>query len=96
MNISLRSSLAATCGIGWAIVALKIIASASESHIPGGSRVTAAKVPSKPYEGSSITRTVFPRFFSSMWNIVGGMFCSGIDQQSLKGLWWDKTVTVLS
>jgi hypothetical protein len=48
MNISLLSSLPATCGIGWAMVARIIMASASESQIPAGSLVTAAKVPSKP------------------------------------------------
>jgi len=78
MNISLRSSLLATCGIGWAIVARRTIASAFESHMPAGSRVTAVKTPSKPYEGSRMTRTLFPKFFSSIWNIVGGRVCSGI------------------
>jgi len=48
MNISLLSSLLATCGIGWAIVARSIMASASESQIPAGSCVTAINVPSKP------------------------------------------------
>lgn len=59
-------------------MARKITASASESHIPGGSRVMAVRVPSKPYAGSRITRISLPTFLSSMWNIEGGMVCSGI------------------
>ena len=78
MNISLLSSLLATCGIGWAMVARNTMASASESHIPAGSRVTATNVPSKPYEGSKIILMFLPTFFSSIWNIVGGKLCSGI------------------
>lgn len=48
MNISLLSSLPAIWGMGFAIVARKTIASAFESHIPGGSCVRATSVPSKP------------------------------------------------
>jgi len=47
-NNSLLSSRLATCGMGWAMVDLKTIASASESQIPDGSCVTAIRVPSKP------------------------------------------------
>lgn len=55
-NISLLSSLLVIWGIGCAIVARKTIASASDNHMPDGSRVTATSVPSKPYAGSRITR----------------------------------------
>ncbi len=48
MNISLLSSLLVTWGMGCAIVARNMTASASDSHIPDGSSVTATSVPSKP------------------------------------------------
>lgn len=57
-------------------------ASASESHIPEGSCVTATRVPSKPYAGSRMTLIFFPKFLSSMWNMEGGSSCSGIDLTS--------------
>lgn len=77
-QISLLSSLLATCGIGWASVDLRTIASASESQITGGSLVTDIKVPSKPYVGSKITLIFLPTFFSSIWNMVGGNVWSGM------------------
>ncbi|MCD6089325.1 hypothetical protein J7K07_06390 [Candidatus Bathyarchaeota archaeon] len=48
MKTSLRSILLTTWGIGWAIVDLRTVALPSESHIPGGSRVTAVRIPSYP------------------------------------------------
>lgn len=78
INISLLFSLLATCGIGCAIVDRSIIASASESQIPGGCRVTATSVPSNPYEASKIATIRRPMFRSSMWNTVGGRPVSDI------------------
>lgn len=60
------------------MVDLKTIASESESQMPDGSCVTAARVPSNPYAGSSMTLIFLPMFRSSIWNIEGGKSESGI------------------
>ena len=60
------------------MVDLRTIASASESQMPEGSCVTAARVPSKPYAGSMMTLIFLPTFRSSMWNMERGKSWSGI------------------
>jgi hypothetical protein len=81
--------------MGWAIVARRITASASESQIPGGSLVTATKMPSKPYDGSKITSIFLPIFLSSIWKMESGKpFSVDIITAELPYLFQLKTLTL--